>query len=271
MAVSKRLRYEILRRDNHTCRYCGATAPDVPLRVDHVVPVALGGSDTPENLVTACEPCNSGKSATIACSDVIANVKDDTLRWSRAMRQTAASPAPTAADRGPAAANALIVDACTTWAAAVAGEPTHEEWLDFLLEVRQAMKEGYDRDEILHAAKTCGRSRHRTFLTCELPLHPGDGAPGVCDGIKNDEEFEVLADIGPVWLEAMQTGPAPYLVVSRLQASIVRAHREGHSVERIKEAARMGGLHHDPEISVYLGWLASRDAQSAEQREGGRA
>lgn len=65
MAVSKRLRYEILRRDNHTCRYCGASAPDVPLRVDHVTPVALGGSDKPENLVTSCEPCNSGKSSTI--------------------------------------------------------------------------------------------------------------------------------------------------------------------------------------------------------------
>lgn len=23
MAISKRLRYEILRRDNHACRYCG--------------------------------------------------------------------------------------------------------------------------------------------------------------------------------------------------------------------------------------------------------
>ncbi|WP_075737496.1 HNH endonuclease [Streptomyces acidiscabies] len=65
MAVSKRLRYEILRRDNHTCRYCGASAPDVPLRVDHVTPVALGGTDTPDNLVAACEPCNSGKSSTI--------------------------------------------------------------------------------------------------------------------------------------------------------------------------------------------------------------
>jgi 5-methylcytosine-specific restriction endonuclease McrA len=63
MAVSKRLRYEILRRDNHTCKYCGATAPTVPLRVDHVTPVALGGTDTPDNLVTSCEPCNSGKSS----------------------------------------------------------------------------------------------------------------------------------------------------------------------------------------------------------------
>jgi hypothetical protein len=65
MAVSKRLRYEILRRDNHTCRYCGASAPDVPLRVDHVTPVALGGSDKPDNLVASCEACNSGKSSMI--------------------------------------------------------------------------------------------------------------------------------------------------------------------------------------------------------------
>lgn len=89
MAVSKRLRYEILRRDNHTCRYCGATAPDVPLRVDHVTPVALGGTDTPDNLVTSCEPCNSGKSSTTVDSTLVANVSDDALRWADAMKQAA--------------------------------------------------------------------------------------------------------------------------------------------------------------------------------------
>ena len=65
MAVSKRLRYEILRRDRYTCRYCGASAPDAPMRVDHVTPVALGGTDHPSNLVAACEPCNSGKASMI--------------------------------------------------------------------------------------------------------------------------------------------------------------------------------------------------------------
>ena len=35
MAVSKRLRYEILRRDNFACHYCGAAAPDVKLNADH--------------------------------------------------------------------------------------------------------------------------------------------------------------------------------------------------------------------------------------------
>jgi hypothetical protein len=87
MAVSKRLRYEILRRDNHACRYCGASAPEVKLTVDHVVPVALGGTDEPTNLVTACADCNSGKSATPADSPIVADVQADALRWSTAMEQ----------------------------------------------------------------------------------------------------------------------------------------------------------------------------------------
>lgn len=87
MAVSKRLRYEILRRDNHACRYCGATAPDIPLTVDHVVPTALGGDDDPSNLVTACQPCNAGKSASSPDAPIVADVAADALRWARAMER----------------------------------------------------------------------------------------------------------------------------------------------------------------------------------------
>lgn len=87
MAVSKRLRYEILRRDNHTCRYCGAKAPDVALTVDHVLAVALGGSDEPNNLVTACADCNSGKSSMPADAPLLADVNQDALRWATAMRR----------------------------------------------------------------------------------------------------------------------------------------------------------------------------------------
>lgn len=87
MALSKRLRFEILRRDNHACRYCGAGAPDTKLVVDHVIPVALGGSDEPSNLVTACEPCNSGKSAMAPDAPVVDDVQADALRWGRAMEE----------------------------------------------------------------------------------------------------------------------------------------------------------------------------------------
>lgn len=86
MAVSKRLRYEVLRRDNHACKYCGAAAPDATLTVDHVVPVALGGSDDPSNLVAACVDCNAGKAATNPDGPLVEDVKQDALRWALAMR-----------------------------------------------------------------------------------------------------------------------------------------------------------------------------------------
>lgn len=89
MAVTKRLRFEILRRDNHACRYCGAAAPEANLVVDHVVPVALGGADEPSNLVTACADCNSGKSATPADAAIVDDVAADAVRWARAMAYAA--------------------------------------------------------------------------------------------------------------------------------------------------------------------------------------
>ena len=89
MTVSKRLRYEVLRRDNHQCRYCGGTAPDVTLTVDHVVPVALGGTDAPNNLVAACRDCNGGKSASSPDAALVEQVSDDAIRWASAMKQAA--------------------------------------------------------------------------------------------------------------------------------------------------------------------------------------
>lgn len=89
MAVSKRLRYEILRRDNFACRYCGATAPDAPLRVDHVIPRALGGTDVPTNLVTACEPCNSGKTSSLPTGATVGDVDQSTFQQAAALQQDA--------------------------------------------------------------------------------------------------------------------------------------------------------------------------------------
>lgn len=85
MAVSKRLRFEILRRDNHQCRYCGERAPDAILQIDHVIPNTLGGTDEPANLVTACKDCNAGKSSVPADAPLVADVASDALRWARAM------------------------------------------------------------------------------------------------------------------------------------------------------------------------------------------
>lgn len=61
--LSRRTRFEIFKRDLFTCQYCGATPPQVLLEVDHIEPIALGGTNDSDNLVTACEPCNRGKAA----------------------------------------------------------------------------------------------------------------------------------------------------------------------------------------------------------------
>lgn len=60
--ISKAKRFRILARDGFKCRYCGAAAPDVELRVDHFIARAEGGGSGEENLVTACFDCNAGKS-----------------------------------------------------------------------------------------------------------------------------------------------------------------------------------------------------------------
>jgi hypothetical protein len=61
-AIPKRLRFEIFKRDHFQCVYCGRTPPVVVLEVDHMDPVAAGGTNDPSNLFTACEACNAGKS-----------------------------------------------------------------------------------------------------------------------------------------------------------------------------------------------------------------
>ena len=62
-SMSNSKRFEIFKRDGFRCLYCGGTPVQVLLRVDHVIPVAKGGTDDPSNLVTSCFDCNAGKAA----------------------------------------------------------------------------------------------------------------------------------------------------------------------------------------------------------------
>lgn len=86
MAISRRLRFEILRRDDHTCRYCGGQAPDVKLTIDHVIPVTLGGGDEPHNLVTACHSCNAGKSSISPDAPLVEDVDATAMLFAEAIK-----------------------------------------------------------------------------------------------------------------------------------------------------------------------------------------
>lgn len=56
--IPARVRRHVLRRDGDLCSYCGAACEP---GLDHVEPVARGGGHEPENLVAACQACNSSK------------------------------------------------------------------------------------------------------------------------------------------------------------------------------------------------------------------
>ena len=59
--ISKKTRFDVFKRDSFTCQYCGKSAPDVVLEVDHINPVSKGGDNDISNLITACFDCNRGK------------------------------------------------------------------------------------------------------------------------------------------------------------------------------------------------------------------
>ena len=88
--LSAKRRFEVFKRDNFTCQYCGrsVSSEDLPvlkksndpaldelmvqlklakygviLEVDHIIPLNRGGGDDMDNLVTACKDCNRGKGA----------------------------------------------------------------------------------------------------------------------------------------------------------------------------------------------------------------
>lgn len=62
-SISKKLRFEVFKRDNFKCGYCGKTiSENVILEVDHIIPVSKGGENNILNLMTSCFDCNRGKS-----------------------------------------------------------------------------------------------------------------------------------------------------------------------------------------------------------------
>lgn len=62
--LTKKLRYQVLKRDHYRCVLCGRSAKDgVKLHVDHIKPVSRGGKTELNNLRTLCADCNLGKSS----------------------------------------------------------------------------------------------------------------------------------------------------------------------------------------------------------------
>lgn len=93
--LSKKLRFDVFKRDIFTCQYCGSVPPKVVLEVDHVHPVSKGGDNDIDNLITSCFDCNRGKAAnslevipqTVAEKTALMVEKEDQLKELRAIKK----------------------------------------------------------------------------------------------------------------------------------------------------------------------------------------
>ena len=62
--IGARLRAMVMERDGMACTRCGQVAgPGVTLHIDHIQPVASGGTNCESNLRTLCSECNLGRGA----------------------------------------------------------------------------------------------------------------------------------------------------------------------------------------------------------------
>ena len=55
------VRKYVLQRDNYQCQSCGVNKQQASLNVDHIVPLATGGSNDISNLQVLCSKCNQRK------------------------------------------------------------------------------------------------------------------------------------------------------------------------------------------------------------------
>ena len=55
------VRKYVYQRDNYQCQSCGKPENFTQLSIDHIIPLALGGSNDISNLQTLCLSCNRRK------------------------------------------------------------------------------------------------------------------------------------------------------------------------------------------------------------------
>jgi hypothetical protein len=69
--IPRALRERVAAQGQHRCSYCllSEAIVGLPLDVDHIMPVALGGLTTEDNLCLACSACNARKGDRIEARD----------------------------------------------------------------------------------------------------------------------------------------------------------------------------------------------------------
>jgi hypothetical protein len=254
MAVSQRLRYEILRRDNHACRYCGATAPDVKLNVDHVIPTSLGGSDKPDNLVAACADCNGGKTSSMPNAMPVQDVNQETFRQSVADRHDKLTEhlwhGGYPPEWGPLQVERHAAEAAWLYAWSVAsfgGNPNHSQYHEFLVHCGALFEVGHSAGEILCAAVQAG-SHLTPHLSWGLSVADMRHAP------VSGEQFSRIQGLHEEWLRLWQeqhgTKPSPELE-NEFRGRLTLGARDGYSRDELTVGTRSAAFAGNADVDYF--------------------
>lgn len=75
--ISEIQSYQIFERDGFRCHYCGRSPhlDGIVLTIDHLIPLVRGGTNKEENIITACNYCNSAKTNKLLSIDIIEFLK----------------------------------------------------------------------------------------------------------------------------------------------------------------------------------------------------
>ena len=163
--MNARLRFEVLARDQFRCRYCGATASETELHVDHVVPVSLGGTDTADNLVAACRQCNLGKGSATIDQLHLPDLDIATQKWAIAKKRGVALVLVAHHDLQSDANK--VAAAWDTWRSKATGEPVErpDSWA---VSVQSFLARGVPLELLIHHVDTAmtqakGREEHAVW------------------------------------------------------------------------------------------------------------
>lgn len=150
--ISKKLRFEIFKRDNFCCAYCGQRPPQTTLEVDHIRPVADGGGNEETNLVTSCFECNRGKSDRLLTS-IPESLSDKAKRIKECEDQLAAYRKITEAQKD------RIESDCWKVVHAIFGEETNRLRTDWFSSIKRFLS-SLDLDEVIESGEIAGSKMH---------------------------------------------------------------------------------------------------------------
>jgi HNH endonuclease len=231
MAITKKVRFEVFKRDKFACQYCGRTAPDVILNVDHIEPRAGGGSDNILNLITSCFDCNQGKKdRTLTDHSVIAKQKAqlDQLQERREQLEMMM-----AWQKGLLELDELTVaELAGYWNAFIHGRHLSEHGLN---ELRKLVKK-FQPDELAEAMRIAA-DHYLQFnsdgtVTAESCHEAWMKIAGICINRRREAENPFLKDF--YYIRKVLRNNCRYVPAGDLMALLQHAVDSGVSVEQLK-------------------------------------